>query len=51
MAAIVAKTDAPAAAPAAKKGKKTVAANAPRFGRIRSNLKMGVLGLPNGECF
>jgi len=38
-----------AAAPAAaKKSKKTTGLNeAPRFGRVRSNLKMGVLGLPN----
>eukprot|EP01038_Epipyxis_sp_PR26KG_P010475 gene10475-14076_t len=32
----------------AKKGKKTVAlTEVPRFGRVRSNLKMGILGLPN----
>eukprot|EP01039_Chlorochromonas_danica_P002470 gene2470-2705_t len=30
----------------AKKGKKAVQ-DGPRFGRVRSNLKMGVLGLPN----
>jgi len=30
-----------------KKGKKTAAPEAPRFGRVRSNLKMGILGLPN----
>jgi hypothetical protein len=34
---------------AKKGGKKGVApaAVAPRFGRIKSNLKMGILGLPN----
>jgi obg-like ATPase 1 len=31
----------------AKKGKKTGAAEGPRFGRVKSNLKMGILGLPN----
>jgi obg-like ATPase 1 len=38
------------AAAAGKKGKKggaSAAPTAPRFGRIKSNLKMGVLGLPN----
>jgi tRNA U34 5-carboxymethylaminomethyl modifying GTPase MnmE/TrmE len=30
------------------KGKKSVSETpAPRFGRVRSNLKMGILGLPN----
>jgi obg-like ATPase 1 len=37
-----------APAPAGKKGKKTVSrSEAPRFGRIKTNLKMGILGLPN----
>mmetsp|Transcript_26782 Transcript_26782/g.29206 ORF Transcript_26782/g.29206 Transcript_26782/m.29206 type:complete len:408 (+) Transcript_26782:54-1277(+) len=31
----------------AKKGKKTGVPEGPRFGRVRSNLKMGILGLPN----
>lgn len=31
----------------AKKGKKTGAPDVPRFGRVKSNLKMGILGLPN----
>jgi len=31
----------------AKKGKKTAAPDAPRFGRVKANLKMGILGLPN----
>lgn len=31
----------------AKKGKKTAAPAGPRFGRIKANLKMGILGLPN----
>lgn len=36
-----------AGAPAKKGGKKGEATPAPRFGRVRSNLKMGILGLPN----
>jgi len=51
MSAIVEATD---AAPAAKKGggKKAAAAAEPdpvgnRFGRVKANLKMGILGLPN----
>lgn len=32
---------------AAKKGKKTGVPEGPRFGRVKSNLKMGILGLPN----
>ena len=32
---------------AKKSGKKTGAPEAPRFGRVKSNLKMGVVGLPN----
>ena len=38
---------------AAKKGKKGEAApEVPRFGRVKANLKMGILGLPNvGKCF
>jgi len=32
---------------AGKKGKKGAAPEAPRFGRVKSNLKMGILGLPN----
>jgi len=32
----------------AKKGKKSGGApEAPRFGRVKSNLKMGIVGLPN----
>lgn len=31
----------------AKKGKKGTAPAGPRFGRIKTNLKMGILGLPN----
>ena len=52
-AAAPAAAGAPAAAPAAgaaKKGKKSGApdaTSAPRFGRVKSNLKMGILGLPN----
>ena len=50
MAAVVEAADdagAKKAAPA-KKGKKGEAApEAPRFGRVRANLKMGILGLPN----
>lgn len=46
---------APAPAPAsaavtpstAKKGKKGGEILAPRFGRVKANLKMGILGLPN----
>lgn len=37
----------------ATQGKKSAveAPVAPRFGRIRSNLKMGILGLPNVSLF
>jgi len=44
MAAIVAA----AAAPAKKSGKKAGGeSQVPRFGRVKANLKMGILGLPN----
>lgn len=45
MAAVVAAVDAPKKA--GKKGAADVASAAPKFGRVRANLKMGVLGLPN----
>lgn len=32
---------------AKKAGKKGSAPEAPRFGRVKANLKMGILGLPN----
>lgn len=32
---------------AKKGGKKVGAQEGPRFGRVKSNLKMGILGLPN----
>lgn len=30
-----------------KKGKKIGAPEGPKFGRVKANLKMGILGLPN----
>jgi ribosome-binding ATPase YchF (GTP1/OBG family) len=45
MAAVVAAVDAPKKA--GKKGAADPASAVPRFGRVRANLKMGVLGLPN----
>jgi ribosome biogenesis GTPase A len=45
MAAVVAAVDAPKKA--GKKGAADPAAAVPKFGRVRANLKMGVLGLPN----
>ena len=47
MADLVEAADAAAKKAAAKKGKKGEAPEVPRFGRVRSNLKMGILGLPN----
>lgn len=36
-----------AMAETAKKGKKAGAPEPPRFGRVKANLKMGIVGLPN----
>ena len=47
MAELVEGAEAAAKKAAAKKGKKGEAPELPRFGRVRSNLKMGILGLPN----
>ncbi len=37
---------------AVKKGKKISAPETPRFGRVKANLKIGIVGLPNvGKYF
>jgi obg-like ATPase 1 len=46
-AATAAAAPAPAPAPAPAKKAKKAGSDGPRFGRVKANLKMGVLGLPN----